>query len=124
MVVVPLARGEYGTGEYRAGEYESSESSFEAREEDACSTNWIRYAAAGTLAASGVLLVTGQRRIGLIAALSGAALALIDQQDVVRSCWDRLPEFLEDLQGLLSKTQSAVEDLSNQSEKLRQVLSK
>ncbi len=119
MVVVPLARGEYGPGEYR-----SSESSFETSEEDASGTNWIRYAAAGTLAASGVLLVTGQRRIGLITALSGAALALIDQQDVVRKCWDRLPEFLEDLQGLLSKTQSAVEDLSTQSEKLRQVLSK
>jgi hypothetical protein len=119
MVVVPLARGEYGSGGYG-----SSESSFETREEDESGTNWIRYAAAGTLAASGVLLVTGQRRVGLIAALSGAALALIDQQEVVRSCWDRLPEFLGDLQGLLSKTQSAVEDISNQSEKLRQVLSR
>ncbi len=119
MVVVPLARGEYG-----AGGYGSSESSFETREEDESGTNWIRYAAAGTMAASGVLLVTGQRRIGLIAALSGAALALIDQQDVVRSCWDKLPEFLEDVQGLLSKTQSAVEDISSQSEKLRQVLSR
>ena len=119
MVVVPLARGEYGSGEYR-----SSESSFETREECESGTNWIRYAAAGTLAASGVLLVSGQRRIGLIAALSGAALALIDQQDVVRKCWDKLPEFLEDVQGLLSKTQSAVEDISSQSEKLRQVLSR
>jgi hypothetical protein len=124
MVVVPLARGEYGSGEYRSSESSLSESSFETREECASGTNWIRYAAAGTLAASGVLLVTGQRRIGLITALSGAALALIDQQDVVRSCWDKLPEFLEDVQGLLSKTQTAVEDLSSQSEKLRQVLSR
>jgi len=123
MVVVPLARGEYGSGEYESRESNLSESSFETREEEASGTNWIRYAAAGTLAASGVLLVTGQRRIGLVTALSGAALALIDQQDVVRSCWDKLPEFLENLQGLLSKTQSAVEDISTQSEKLRQVLS-
>jgi hypothetical protein len=114
MVVVPLARGEY----------RSSASSFETREEEASATNWIRYAAACTLAASGALLVTGHRRIGLITALSGAALALIDQQDVVRTCWDKLPEFLEDVQGLLSKTQSAVEDISSQSEKLRQVLSR
>lgn len=118
MVVVPLARGEYRSSESRSGA-----SSFETREESESGTNWIRYAAVGTLAASGVLLVTGQRRIGLIAAVSGAALALIDQQDVVRSCWDKLPEFLENLQGLLSKTQSAVEDISTQSEKLRQVLS-
>ncbi|MGO8933591.1 MAG: hypothetical protein ACLPLZ_04380 [Terracidiphilus sp.] len=76
------------------------------------------------MAASGVLLVTGNKRLGLVTALSGAALTLIDQQDVVRKCWERLPEFLEELQGLLSKTQAAVEDVSSQSEKLRQALSK
>jgi hypothetical protein len=114
MVVVPLARGEY----------RSSESSFETREDGGESVNWIRYAAAGTLAASGALLVSGHRRIGLIAALSGAALALMDQQDAVINCWNRLPEFLDDLQGTLSKTQAAVEDISNQSQKLRQALGK
>jgi hypothetical protein len=110
MVVVPLTQGtREPAGEKRGGETDC--------------TNWIRYAAAATLAASGVLLVTGQRRIGLVTALSGATLALIDQQDAVRNCWDRLPEFLEDLQGLLGKAQTAVEDLSSQSEKLRRVLS-
>ena len=111
MVVVPLTRGEF-------------ESGFGARDGGAETTNWIRYAAAGTLAASGVLLVTGNKRLGMVIALSGAALALIDQQEAVRRCWDRLPEFLEDLQGLLSKTQAAVEDVSSQSQKLRQVLSR
>jgi len=76
------------------------------------------------LAASGVLLVTGNKRLGLVAALSGTALTLIDQQEVVRKCWDMLPEFLEELQGLLGKTQAAVEDLSSQSQKLRQALTK
>jgi hypothetical protein len=42
----------------------------------------------------------------------------------VRKCWDRLPEFLEELQGLLSKTQAAVEDVSSQSQRLRQALSR
>jgi hypothetical protein len=111
MVVVPLARGEYEAG---AGTCDDGTES----------TNWIRYAAAGTLAASGVLLVTGNKRLGLVAALSGTALTLIDQQEVVRKCWDMLPEFLEELQGLLGKTQAAVEDLSSQSQKLRQALSK
>ena len=111
MVVVPLTRGEFEPG-------------VGTRDDGAESTNWIRYAAAGTLAASGVLLVTGQRRLGLVTALSGATLALIDQQEAVRKCWDKLPEFLEELQGLLSKTQAAVEDVSSQSQKLRQVLSR
>jgi hypothetical protein len=109
MVVVPLTRGEFEPG-------------VGTREDGAECTNWIRYAAAGTLAASGVLLVTGNKRLGLVIALSGAALALIDQQEAVRKCWDRLPEFLEDVQGLLGKTQAAVEDLSSQSQKLRKVL--
>lgn len=111
MVVVPLTE-------------RVSKSSFEAREDADESVNWIRYAAAGTLAAGGALLVSGHRRIGLIAALSGAALALIDQQDAVINCWNRLPEFLDDLQGTLSKTQAAVEDISIQSQKLRQALGK
>lgn len=110
MVVVPLTQG-------------TREPAGERRGAETDSTNWVRYAAAATLAASGALLVTGHRRIGLVTALSGATLALIDQQDAVRTCWDRLPEFLEDLQGLLGKAQAAVEDLSSQSEKLRKVLS-
>ncbi|HVN93830.1 MAG TPA: hypothetical protein VMT38_09040 [Terracidiphilus sp.] len=109
MVVVPLTQG---TREQVA-----------VRDDETSSTSWIRYVAAGTLAASGVLLVTGQRRLGLVTALSGAALTLIDQQEAVRKCWDALPEFLEELQGLLGRTQTAVEDLSNQSQKLRKVLS-
>ncbi len=111
MVVVPLSQG-------------AREPGCETRAEETSSANWIRYAAAGTLAASGVLLVTGNKRLGLVTAVSGAALALIDQQEVVRKCWDMLPEFLEELQGLLGKTQAAVEDISSQSQKLRQALSK
>ncbi len=109
MVVVPLTQ-------------RVSEPGCMVRDEETSSTQWIRYAAAGTLAASGVLLVTGQRRLGLVTALTGTALALIDQQETVRKCWDMLPEFLDELQGLLGKTQTAVEDLSAQSEKLRKVL--
>ncbi|MGB8028182.1 MAG: hypothetical protein WCF30_00835 [Terracidiphilus sp.] len=110
MVVVPLTQGTKAPGG-------------EMRGEETNSANWIRYAAAATLAASGVLLVTGQRRLGLVTALSGATLALIDQQEAVRKCWDTLPELLEDLQGMLGKAQTAVEDLSAQSQKLRKVLS-
>jgi hypothetical protein len=111
MVVVPLTQG-------------ANESGVGMRDGRAESANWIRYAAAGTLAASGVLLVTGNRRLGLVTAVSGAALALLDQQEAVRKCWDMLPEFLEELQGMLGRTQAAVEDLSSQSQKLRQALGK
>jgi hypothetical protein len=84
--------------------------------------NWLRYAAAGTLAASGTLLVTGNRRAGLIAAASGVVLAMLDQQDVVSAWWNMLPGFLEEMNTTLGKAQVAVEDLSTQGQKLREIL--
>ena len=111
MVVVPLSQG-------------VDESGGAPPDEGAHCANWIRFAAAGTLAASGALLITGNRRAGLITAVSGAALAMLDQQETVSAWWDALPGFLEELQGLLSRAQTAVEDLSTQSQKLRRALGK
>lgn len=109
MVVVPLSRGvnESGGAPSAAG---------------ANSTKWIRFAAAGTLAASGALLLTGHRRAGLVTAVSGTALAMLDQQETVRTWWDMLPGFLDEIQGMLSRAQLAVEDLSTQSQRLRGAL--
>jgi len=87
-------------------------------------TNWIRLAAAGTLAASGALLVTGKHRAGLLTALSGTVLVMIDQHEAVSAWWNQLPAYLEEIQGLLGRAQSAVEDLSDQGAKLREVLSR
>lgn len=84
--------------------------------------NWLRYAAAGTLAASGVLLVTGNKRAGLIVAASGAALAMLDQQEAVSAWWNMLPGFLEEMSATLGKAQGAVQDLSTQGQKLREML--
>jgi hypothetical protein len=86
------------------------------------STEWVRYAAAGTLAASGALLVTGRRRAGLIAAASGLALAMLDQKDVIYAWWNSLPGFLDEIHATLGRAQLAVEDLSTQGQKLREVL--
>jgi hypothetical protein len=111
MVVVPLSVG-------------TNESGGVAAADGASSTNWIRIAAAGTLAASGALLITGKTRAGLVTAVSGTALAMLDQQETMRAWWDMLPGFLEELQGMLNRAQLAVEDLSAQSQNLRRTLGK
>ena len=85
---------------------------------------FMRVIAAGSLAASGVLLMSGKRRAGLVVAAVGTALSLIDQQEVVREYWNRLPGFLEEVQNVLTRVQGAVEELSAQNERLRTVLSK
>jgi hypothetical protein len=85
------------------------------------STPWLQCAAAGTLAASGALLVTGKRRAGLVTAAIGTVLVMIDQKEVVSAWWSALPDYLADIQELLGRAQIAVEDLSAEAEKLRRV---
>jgi len=111
MVVVPLTTG----GKDAGGAPRAS---------GAGSTNWIRIAAASTLAASGALLITGNRRAGLLTAVTGAALAMLDQQEAVRTWWDALPGYLEEIDDMLGRAQTAVSDLSNQGQKLRRALGK
>ena len=109
MVVVPLSKPQENAMEAPRTQCVSGD------------INWLRYAAAGTLAAGGALLVTGYRRAGLIAAASGAALAMLDQAEAVNAWWSRLPGFLEELQATLGHAQTAVQDLSAQGQKLREV---
>lgn len=112
MVVVPLA----------ASGNEPEASSKGGRDSD--STYWIRVAAAGSLATSGVLLMAGKRRAGLIAAAAGAALTVLDQQETVRNWWSHLPGYLEEVQTILTRAQGAVDELSAQGERLRNILSR
>jgi len=91
---------------------------------DAETRYWIRTAAAGTLAASGVLLLSGKHRAGLVAAASGTALAMLDQKETVRSWWKMLPGYLDDIQRLLRQAQDTVDELATQREKLRRILAR
>jgi hypothetical protein len=111
MVVVPLTKG--------------AKDSAGAKPADGVEpTNWLRIAAATTLAASGALLITGNRRAGLLTAVTGTALALLDQQDAVCAWWDALPGYLEEIDQLLGRAQNAVNDLSAQGQNLRRAFGK
>ena len=110
MVVVPLTKSASNAGVSCANE--------------AKSMSWVRIAAAGTLAASGVLLVAGKRRAGLVMALSGAALAMIDQREAVSRHWNALSGYLGAIESVAGRAQAAVEEISGQGEKLRRVLSR
>ena len=85
---------------------------------------WVRVAAAGSLAASGVLLMAGKRRAGLAVAAAGTALVVMDQQETVRHWWNRMPGYLDEVQSILTRVQGAVDELSVQGERLRTILSK
>jgi hypothetical protein len=109
MVVVPLTKPQSTMDE-------------EANASDSSSVNWVTIAAATTLAAGGALLVCGRPRAGLVAAASGAALAMLDQQEIVSTWWKALPNYLAEVQEVLGKVQDTLDDISAQRERLHKAL--
>lgn len=117
MVVVPLSKSlnEPGTAASEAPDAGR-------RVQDADHFNWVRMAAVGSLALSGVLLMSGRKRAGLVAAVSGTALAVLDQQESLKVWWETLPVYLNDVQLMLSRAQGAVENVSVQRDKLHRIM--
>lgn len=109
MVVVPLSKSA-----------NASQTELCAREPEC--TNWVQMAAGGSLLVGGLLLLTGNRRAGTVAAVSGAALVLLDQKEAVRTWWNALPGYIDDVQGVLNQVQETVEDIAAHREKLRRIL--
>ncbi len=111
MVVVPLSQP-------------ANDPAATPRAPEVDSVSLVRIAAAGSLAAGGVLLVTGKHRAGLVAAAAGTALAMLDQQETVRTWWNALPGYFAEIPDLLSRAQSALDSITTQRERLRQILKK
>ena len=88
------------------------------------STDWIKIAAGASLIAGGLLLLTGQRRAGMAAAATGTTLAMLDQQELLRTWWKQLPGYVDHVQDMIGQVQSRVEDFTARRESLRQVLTR
>jgi hypothetical protein len=86
--------------------------------------NWTGFAAGGTLVTAGLLLLAGERRAGMVAAASGTALALLDQQQTLHSWWNALPGYIDQVQEVLGKVQHTVNEVAIKREALRQVLAR
>ena len=74
--------------------------------------DWVEVAAGGSLLAGGLLLLTGQRRAGLVMAVAGAALTLLGEQETVRNWWDQFPGYVDRVQSLIGRVQSSMDELS------------
>jgi hypothetical protein len=88
-------------------------------------------AAGGALLVGGVLLLTGHRRAGTVAATSGTVLALVDQQELVKSWWNQLPGYLDQLEQMidhaqetLGRAQEMVDHVAAKREKMRTLLNR
>ena len=85
--------------------------------------DWVKIAACGSLLTGGLLLLSGQKRAGLVMAASGTALALLDHEDTLRSWWEAMPGYVDRAQYMLEQVQDVVEDIAQKGESLRRVLS-
>jgi hypothetical protein len=111
MVVVPLSQHE---NEFRA----------EGRVYSDDKMSWATVAAAGSLVAGGLMLLTGKRKAGTVAVVSGTTLLLLDQQDLLRTWWNAIPAHIDNVQRLLGKVQDSIGEVSAQREKLHKILNR
>lgn len=88
----------------------------------ASTRDWVDIAAGGSLLAGGLLLLTGQRRAGLVLSVAGAALTLLGQQEEVRAWWDEFPGYVDRVQNLIGRMQSGMDDLSATRDSLHEAL--
>jgi len=86
--------------------------------------NWIGLTAGTTLAAAGLLLLSGKRRAGMVAAATGTTLAVLDQQETLSSWWNALPIYIDQVQRLLGQVQDTVNDVAVKREALRRALAR
>ena len=86
------------------------------------SGEWTGIIASGALIAGGLLLLLGKRRIGTVVAASGAALALLEEQEAVRELFQQLPGYIDEAQRLADRVQDTVEDLAEKRAHLRRIL--
>jgi len=86
------------------------------------SPDWTHYVAAGTVIAGGALIATGHRRAGMAIAATGAAMALLEEQEAVKSWWKNVPAFLAEAQVFLDKVDGYVKEAAVQGARLQSIL--
>lgn len=86
------------------------------------SPDWTHYVAAGTLVAGGVLMITGHKRAGMAVAAAGTALALVEEQEAIKSWWKNLPGYLDDAQQFLDKIEGYLQEAAVQGQRLQGIL--
>ncbi|HEX3894425.1 MAG TPA: hypothetical protein VHW46_17745 [Terracidiphilus sp.] len=86
------------------------------------SPDLMKVAAGGTLIAGGILLLTGNRRAGIAVSVAGAALTLLTEQDMVRSWWEQVPEYVGHLENMVDRVKESMEEITVTRDNLRHVL--
>jgi hypothetical protein len=83
---------------------------------------WTRSVAAGSLLVSALLLISGKRKSGIAVAAAGAAVALLENPEAVKSAWESMPRVVRSGQDFLVRVEDFIEELNKQGARWRKVL--
>lgn len=83
--------------------------------------DWMRFGVGATLLAGSVLLLTRQRKLGLLVTAAGTALAALEHKEVVKEWWEALPTYLERTQRMLDQAQETIDDLAAKRDKVMSI---
>jgi hypothetical protein len=83
---------------------------------------WTRTIAAGSLVVGALLLISGRRKSALAVSAAGAAVALLENPDIVREAWASMPRMVRASQDFLVRIEDFVEELNKQGGRIRKVV--
>jgi hypothetical protein len=83
---------------------------------------WTRTLAAGSLVVGALLLITGRRKSALAVSAAGAAVALLENPEIVREAWESMPRVVRAGQDFLVRIEDFVEEINKQGGRIRKVL--
>ena len=88
------------------------------------SFDWVKAAASGSLIVGGLLLLTGQKRAGLVLAASGTALAMLEHEQNLRNLWNALPGYVDRAQSMFDQVRDVAEEIAEKGHTLRQAIAR
>ena len=80
--------------------------------EQSKSVDWVNVAAGTALVVGGLLFLSEKRRAGLAVATAGSALAVLGQQDTMRTWWTQFPAVIDQVQEIVGKIQHKMSELA------------
>lgn len=92
------------------------------RSEQSKPVDWVSVAAGGALVVGGLLFLSEKRRAGLAVAAAGSALALLGEQETVRSWWTQFPAVIDQVQEIVGKVQHKMSELAAHRDALDDVI--
>ena len=83
---------------------------------------WTRTIAAGSLVVGALLLISGRRKSALAISAAGAAVALLENPEIVRDAWNSMPRLVRTGQDFLVRIEDFMGEINKKGQHLRKVI--